>query len=127
MILRVLLIVAVIFGLSIGTASAQPRPSNPEAGPVYLDPSNVDEDFAYQGEYVGWQQSSRGYRGVRRSGLQVIALGDGQFSATGYRGGLPGDGWFGGDRQLFEGARTGDAVELTGRAINCTSTVRWQC
>ncbi|MEZ6146988.1 MAG: DUF1080 domain-containing protein [Planctomycetaceae bacterium] len=114
MILRVLLIVVVIFGLSIGTASAQPRPSNPEAGPVYLDPSNVDEDFAYQGEYVGWQQSSRGYRGVRRSGLQVIALGDGQFSATGYRGGLPGDGWFGGDRQLFEGARTGDTVELTG-------------
>ncbi len=112
MMLRGLLITAITVCLFVGDVVAQPRPSNPEAGPVYLDPQNVDEDFSVQGEYVGWQQSSQGYRGVRKSGLQVIALGESKFAATGYLGGLPGDGWFGGERQLFEGERAGDAVQL---------------
>lgn len=116
MILRCLLAV-VVASWCLSDLYAQPRPSNPEAGPVYLDLANVDEDFALQGEYVGWQRSGRGYRRVRKAGLQVIALGEGKFSATGYRGGLPGEGWFGGDRQLFEGARAGDSVELTGHGF----------
>ncbi len=95
------------------TVSAQPRPGKPEEGPVYIDPAHTDDDFPLQGEYVGWRQFSRWQRDSRRAGLQVIALGNGQFAATGYIGGLPGDGWPGGERQLFAGQRQGDVVVLT--------------
>lgn len=59
--------------------------------PRYVDPENVDEDFAYQGEYTGQLGEDR-----LPWGVQVIAEGRGQFQAVAYSGGLPGDGW---DRQ----------------------------
>ncbi len=59
------------------------------AKPVaYDDPSATDADFTIQGEYTG---SKDDYR----TGVQIIALGDGEFEAVGYQGGLPGDGWDG--------------------------------
>jgi mono/diheme cytochrome c family protein len=48
----------------------------------------ADPDFALQGEYVG-----------ENRGLQVIAQGGGQFRAMTLRGGLPGAGWDGKERQ----------------------------
>ena len=58
-------------------------------GPAYTDPSKVDRDFTYQGEYAGDIQ----YDGQRVAlGAQVIALGKGQFRLAIHVGGLPGDG-----------------------------------
>lgn len=55
-------------------------------GPTYTDPAKTDADFAIQGEYAGMV-------GDKAYGVQVLALGDGQFEAVAYPGGLPGDGW----------------------------------
>jgi len=57
------------------------------------DLRQVDDDYAYQGEYAGCVCEPR--CGWIWSGLQVIARGDGRFDAVLYRGGLPGSG---GDR-----------------------------
>ncbi len=52
--------------------------------------ADVDEDFAFQGEYTGIVDSDDG---PTRLGVQVIAQGAGKFAAVAYPGGLPGDGW----------------------------------
>jgi hypothetical protein len=62
-----------------------PKPPPPKA---YADPEKTDADFPLQGEYVGEHDG-------KRYGVQVVALGDSQFQAVGYQGGLPGDGWDG--------------------------------
>lgn len=73
--------------------------------PVYDDPAHVDEDFAYQGEYAGDLDGGR-----QALGVQVVALGNGQFMAVAYVGGLPGDGWNGFDRVTAEGKRQDNTV-----------------
>ena len=50
-----------------------------------------DPDFAIQGEYAA--TSEIGHKGKKgQYGLQVVALGDGNFQAALYKGGLPGSG-----------------------------------
>lgn len=51
---------------------------------TFISPSDAakDPDFAIQGEYVGPSRA-----------MQVIALGEGEFEAVVYSGGLPGAGW----------------------------------
>ena len=61
-------------------------------GPKYTDPKKTDADFAVQGEYSGEFKTENG---KEKFGVQVIAMGEGQFMAVGYHGGLPGDGWNG--------------------------------
>ena len=72
---------------------------------VYTDPAKVDEDYALQGEYSGEVMTADGDLKV---GAQVIALGDGKFRMVGYHGGLPGDGWEGGEKREADGQRKGD-------------------
>jgi hypothetical protein len=96
-------------------AYAQNRGQRNE-GPVYADPSQVDDDYALQGEYRGWQRSNARDE-TRPAGLQVVALGKGQFGANNTIGGLPGEGWFGGERRLFAGERSGRGVTLDHRGF----------
>jgi mono/diheme cytochrome c family protein len=57
-----------------------------QSDPLYVTPQEAakDPDFAVQGEYAGDSRA-----------MQVIALGDGDFEAVVYAGGLPGAGWNG--------------------------------
>jgi len=79
---------------------------------VATSEAEVDGDFAIQGEYLGQVRAVDGRPVV--FGLQVVALGNGRFSALGYQDGLPGNGW---DRENFmawTGSREADALVLTG-------------
>jgi hypothetical protein len=72
--------------------------------------SQVDEDFAYQGEYMGrvpfvWWQSER-------IGVQVVARGSGKFEANLLRGGLPGAGWDRRSKGTMKGQRQGANLVL---------------
>jgi len=73
---------------------------------VYTDPSHVDEDFRFQGEYSG--TVSQDGRTVK-FGAQVRALGNGTFRSMFFAGGLPGDGWDGGT--IIQKAPTTDSAK----------------
>jgi hypothetical protein len=81
---------------------------------VYTSRAAVDEDFWLQGEYRGYQRAVPSSRSSEPVGLQVIALGNGEFSAAKYYGGLPGERWFGGQRYFLKGQRSGDLLQLEG-------------
>ena len=72
------------------------------------DPKEVDADYALQGEYRGTLAETE------PMGVQVIALGKGNFRAVVYRGGLPGDGWDGGEKLEIEGALDDGKVVFEG-------------
>jgi len=81
---------------------------------VAADLSQVDADFALQGEYNGSVLVGTPPVRWQDVGLQVIARGGGRFGAVEYTGGLPGDGWNRKDRIKLSGSRQGDALWLTG-------------
>ena len=84
---------------------------------VATDPSQADEDFAIQGEFMG-HLSAGPY--VGHVGLQVIALGDGKFDAVLYPGGLPGNYWNRKEKLKFSGQREGDVTTLQGDGFSVT-------
>ena len=71
------------------------------------DPAKVDADYAIQGEYGGT------LTGGETLGVQVIAMGGGQFNAVAYAGGLPGDGWDKKTRNRYNGKTEGDVTKFT--------------
>lgn len=75
-----LFVLAPLFAVSLGNL-----PANSQE-PVFASPEEAadSEDFAIQGEYKGDNRA-----------LQVVALGEGEFSIVIFEGGLPGDGWQG--------------------------------
>lgn len=87
----------------------QPKP-NPQKMAV-TDLSQVDEDFAYQGEYYGKIRLPSGI--LETTGIQVIARGDGNFVGRQLRGGLPGNGWRNGQLIDLSGKREGNKLVLS--------------
>ena len=85
MLVRSLLLVPL---LCVGPALAQD-----DANKAYIttEAAAADPDFAVQGEYV-----------ADKLGVQVVALGKGKFRVVIHRGGLPGDGWDGSEREVSE-------------------------
>jgi hypothetical protein len=72
-----------------------------------ITPQQADADFALQGEFAGPTN-------IGPFGLQVVAQGNGRFSAVVYRGGLPGAGWDKQTKSKLSGNREQDRALLTG-------------
>jgi hypothetical protein len=89
---------------SAETKTEAPKPAKPTA---FIDPAAADADFKYQGEYTGRVNYEKAEAAV---GLQVIALGKGQFHAVFYYGGLPGAGWDKKTKHEADGNLTADEV-----------------
>ncbi len=67
-------------------------------------------DFQIQGEYSGIL--GEGSSDPLKYGVQVIALGDAEFQAVGYPGGLPGDGWNQEKKTTTEGKKSGTVISF---------------
>ena len=80
--------ISAVFLFLTGTPAAQD-----DANKAYItaEAAAADPDFAVQGEYV-----------ADKLGVQVVALGKGKFRVVIHRGGLPGDGWDGSEREVSE-------------------------
>jgi hypothetical protein len=79
------------------------------AGPAITDPAKGGPDYEAQGEYVcEFERDGE----TRKLGVQVIALGKGEFEAVSYRGGLPGDGWQRGDERNSYKGKMADGVVM---------------
>ena len=98
--------------VTLQTPSASAVAADPPPDLVATTLAEVDEDFAFQGEYYGDVRAVDGRRVV--FGLQVAALGDGRFSALGYQGGLPGSGWDQENVIPWTGARQADVLTFRG-------------
>jgi len=81
-----------------------------ESHPAATNIADAGDDYFFQGEYVG-NTVPYGY-----VGLQVIAEGDGTLRGVIRLGGLPGDGWTGGDGPDYAGRRNASQAQLTGPA-----------
>jgi len=97
--------------LACPVAAAIPACAAPTGNPVFTDSAAADEDFAIQGEYAGLVRHEAG---ETEFGVQVVALGGGEFSAVAYPGGLPGAGWQGPDKITGSGRRDGEVVRIEG-------------
>lgn len=108
--LRRLLFAAALASGSVAVAQDKPK-EQPKKLPriAVSDPKDLkdDKDFAVQGEYVG------GF-GNHRTGVQVIARGEGKFEGKIYNGGLPGDGWDEKNSLAFKAAWKDDKVVFLG-------------
>ena len=96
--------IAVTLGLAPGDALAQDKKKK-DANLTWTDPEKAraeDPDFSLQGEY-GSEKPGADW------GLQVVALGDGQFDAYLLEAGLPGLGW---DRSKARTRLSGTAKAL---------------
>jgi len=76
-------------------------------GSVFTDAAKAGADYQYQGEYLGSAPDDEN----AKVGVQVIALGKGEFDLVAYIGGLPGAGWMRGDEtHRGKGKIEGDKV-----------------
>ncbi|UUO08225.1 DUF1080 domain-containing protein [Blastopirellula sp. J2-11] len=88
--------------------------------PTYTNPKEAGVDYQIQGEYVGTLTMDGQDVPL---GVQVIALGDGQFRGVGYPGGLPGDGWSRGmEMHSAEGKLEDGVVTMEGDHAKITIT-----
>jgi 3-keto-disaccharide hydrolase len=81
-------------------------------GAAFTDPAKAGPDFAVQGEYTGEGKFGGDTKPV---GMQVVALGKGEFDAVLYVGGLPGEGWSrGGEKRTAKGKTSDGETKFSG-------------
>jgi mono/diheme cytochrome c family protein len=90
---RIILFLSVILLLVVANQHTdtfgQPKPGNKAT--LNLAEASKDPDFLLQGEYV-----------AENKGVQVVAKGKGEFLVVEYKGGLPGAGYDGKNKQTFD-------------------------
>lgn len=101
---------APVFAIALVCAVLATSTAHAAPGPAVTSISDVDEDFWLMGEYVGSTVDGT------RLGLQVIALGEGEFDAIALPGGLPGNGWDRSTRHRLSGTREGNSLSLVGES-----------
>ncbi len=107
--MRIGMLRAFLAGLMVVAVSAAGgEGAEPEAAKSGGD-AKSDRELALQGEYSGELKMDDRSGKV---GVQVIALGEGKFHAVGTVGGLPGDGWDGGEKREADGDLQGDEVRF---------------
>ena len=101
-----------------GATQAQTLDKAAEAAAKKLfDPTAIGVELTLQGEYVGEEKG-------KRVGAQVVARGNKSFHALVLDGGLPGDGWDGGQYGLLEsGPLSEGRVEFRSPSDVATSAV----
>jgi Domain of Unknown Function (DUF1080) len=115
---RVVLRRIVAAGIAVLSSSVVAAEKTPVL--TITDAAKGGPDFAVQGEYTGKFRDEA-------FGIQVVALGRGEFDAVLCAGGLPGAGWTGtpNPRQQVRGKREGDAadgpVKFTGNGWTATA------
>lgn len=106
----------ILFGLVtlclVATASSNAEENKSKLAITNIE--DVDEDFRYMGEYQGMVRDANGCH--QQAGLQIIALGDGQFGGMYYANGLPGTGWDRQHREPLKGKREGALLSLSSAA-----------
>ncbi|MFO1021084.1 MAG: DUF1080 domain-containing protein [Planctomycetales bacterium] len=95
-----------LLSITLFSALLTPAAFAADKSPACLDGKSAGPDFALQGEYVG-----RGADGA--IGAQVIALGNSEFDAVIYHGGLPGAGWDGKAPTKIHGKTVDAATEFS--------------
>lgn len=86
---------------------------------VSADPTNIDSDFLFQGEYAGLilPDDGRSLELYHRVGVQVVALGNEEFDAVVLEFGLHGAGWDKAERKLLHGKRDNSVLRLYGDVL----------
>ena len=85
---------------------------NKEKGPAYTSPPAKDMSFPLMGEFMGSVTSDDGKKQI--VGLQIRSIGNDQFDAVAYYGGLPGQPKFNPEPIQMIGKRSGEFVVLSG-------------
>lgn len=96
-------------------------PAAPSGKPVFTDPAHTDADFPFQGEYAGTLTIDGQ---PMPFGVQVVALGNGDFQAVGYPGGLPGAGWTPPNKVTGQGSRADGAAEVALHGVDWGGNTR---
>ena len=100
--------------LIIASSAALAAEGDDKAKQAFITPEEGGIDYQIQGEYDG----ELDFNGEKfKVGVQVIALGDGQFREVPFLGGLPGDGWTGDSPPSREGKLEGDVVTFPGERV----------
>lgn len=79
---------------------------------IDMETASQDPDFLIQGEYVTAETAEQSATAQMAKGVQVVALGNGQFRVVVYDGGLPGAGWTRKPPQVFAEEETDVVLEL---------------
>ena len=100
---------AIIAILMLGSTTLA---QNKEKGPAYTSPPAKDMSYPLMGEFMGSVTSDDGKKQV--VGLQIRSIGNDQFDAVAYYGGLPGQPKFNAEPIQMIGKRSGKFVVLSG-------------
>lgn len=120
--MRRLAFLAAFFAATSSLSLSHARAADPVKAATTED--QVDGDFAIQGEYLGNVRQACGR--CEPVGVQVIAMGKGEFHAVEYRQGLPGYGWpIGGERVKYQGKRDGESIVLKGEGRQVVLANGW--
>lgn len=106
--------IALVTAVMLTSPALAADPPKPGSKTAVIDPALADADFPLQGEYAGVAYLNG--NGAERTGLQVVALGDGKFDAVRYRGGLPGAGWDQSAKTKLSGQVENGLLTLVGEA-----------
>lgn len=108
--LRILVTGSLLFSAGPGIARAQENKN--DRGPVHIEPPQDDPSYRLMGEFIG--PITVGENQYQTVGVQIRPLGDNQFEALSYTGGLPGQEGYQGEPTSTIGRMSDGFLVLSG-------------